>query len=102
MNMNLKGILTIEEINIDELSENLLEYLLTSNPVTNLSCEIKTYIKDKIGTRLNSELCEEMKVILSSSNYIDLDGFINFRLPYYAHEINLILYAIVKNSLYKY
>lgn len=85
-----------KQANINNLSTNLLDYLYKENPVTNLSEEIRTYINNKIGKTLHKEIELELKEFFKNEDKIDIEGFINFRLPKYAHEINLILYATVK------
>lgn len=89
----------VSDIDVEIIAHILINYILNDNPIIKSSNTILTFVLDKVGDNIHRNLTNDLLFYIKSDNYLDLDGFICFRLQNYTHDVNLILYQIAKKSL---
>jgi len=84
-------------------SENIVwlfeTILLDKNQVTKMHESLRDVLSNIVFEPGKSEISQIVDNYITEYEHINLEGFVDFRLSEFAHKVDLVLYAAIKNSL---
>lgn len=81
------------------LPELLEDAILSQNPVTKSSDALKQNIKTRVFLPFRKDIEKDIFDYFIENNYINMEGYINFRLKEYVHLVDLVLYSAIRKFL---
>ena len=61
---------------------------------------LKSFLQNAVFRRSEENICEIFESFIAENDYVNLEGFVTFRLEEYSARVNMALYAAVKRILY--
>lgn len=84
---------------VKDISLFIQEIVLNSNPILKNSNTAKEKINNIVFNNSREMLNRDLYYIVHTHGSVNIDGFINFKLNKFIHDINNILYCTVKINL---
>jgi len=73
--------------------------MLEQNQIAKTHERLRDVLSSIVFMPAREEIARIVKRYISEHDHINLEGFVAFRLNEYAHKVDLVLYAAIKNSL---
>jgi len=73
--------------------------MLEQNQIAKTHERLRDVLSSIVFAPVKKEISRIVKKYVSECEHINLEGFVAFRLNEYAHRVDLVLYAAIKNSL---
>ena len=73
--------------------------MLEQNQIAKTHERLRDVLSSIVFAPVKKEITRIVKKYVSECEHINLEGFVAFRLNEYAHRVDLVLYAAIKNSL---
>jgi len=73
--------------------------LLDKNQVTKAHESLRDVLSNIVFEPGKREISQIVNKYISEHEHINIEGFVDFRLSAFAHKVDLVLYAAIKNSL---
>ena len=73
--------------------------MLEQNQIAKTHERLRDVLSNIVFTPVKKEISRIVRKYIAEHDHINLEGFVTFRLNEYAHKVDLVLYAAIKNSL---
>ena len=73
--------------------------MLEQNHIAKKHERLRNVLSSIVFAPVKKDISKIVKKYVSECEHINLEGFVAFRLSEYAHRVDLVLYAAIKNSL---
>jgi len=73
--------------------------MLEQNQIAKTHARLRDVLSSIVFAPVRKDISRIVKRYISEHDHINLEGFVAFRLGEYAHKVDLVLYAAIKNSL---
>lgn len=77
----------------------LEEAILMKNAVTKNNKIVKKSVRDKVFKPFREDIREEASRYLLENDFLNIEGYINFKLKEYVNLVDLVLYSAIKRYL---
>jgi len=83
----------------DNISSLLETIILEKNQVAMAHARLREILSNIVFEPGKNKIARLVEQYISECDYLNLEGFVTFRLSDYSHKVDLVMYAAIKNAL---